>query len=359
MALPQNWKEQIQGLSPAELVAEIEREEILLGEHYQSLYDADQRLSDTEQQLAEEAQREESRRYLDRSATIRRLEQRMRDRQKRIDTLYGEAQRYQRRALDPYTPLVTKIISLEVAANLLRTVRALQGWQTRERRSLTAYRGWQTREIPQTERLRQLLEERNTWAKETQRIAAWIRDEEARIAYKKSIIPPITLTRVTIALYLIVESGSHEYPREPGKYYTYYKPHYRKARNRVSYPKGRFQSILECDAFIDAKTGEIQLGVDPLKTLLPIIRAEVRDEIVEEFSLKTLDPEDLTLGEVSIIPDESEIGKPPYKISISRTYPETGREWKTTINRYIMTLSEYYDLTRNMKDYIEALEAMG
>ena len=359
MALPPDWKEQMQDLSPAELAAEIEREETLLGEHYQSLYDADQRLTDTEQQLAEEAQREESRRYLDRSATIRRLEQRRRDRQGRIDDLTGKATSFQRRALDPYTPLTYKIISLEVAADLLRTVRALEGWQTRERRSLAAYRGWQTREIPQTERLRQLLEERNTWAKETQRIAASIKIEEAQIAYKKSIIPPIALTRVGLALYLIIEAGSHEYPREPGKYYTYYKPHYRKARNRVSYPKGRFQSILECDSFIDAKTGEIQLGVDPLKTLLPILRAEVADEFIEEFSLKALDPDTLTLGGVNIVPGEEEIGKPPYKHYIARTDEETGKEWKTTVKAYLMTDSQYLTLTRNMKEYLEALEAMG
>ena len=359
MALPRDWQEQMQGLSPAELAAEIEREEILLGEHYQTLYDADQRLTDTEQQLAEEAQREESRRYLDRSATIRRLEQRVRDRQKRIDTLYGEAQRFQRRALDPYTPLVNKIISLEVAADLLRTVRALQGWQTRERRSLAAYRGWQTREIPQTERLRQLLEERNTWAKETQRIAAWIRDEEARVAYKKSIIPPIALTRVGLALYLIIEAGEHTYPRGEGRYYVYHRPHYRKARHSVKYPKGRFQSILECDSFIDAKTGEIQLGADPLKTLLPVMREEVADEFIEEFSLKSLDPDTLTLGEVNTIPGEEEIGKPPFKHYISRTDEETGKEWRTTIKRYILTDTEYLTLTKNMKEYLEALEAMG
>jgi len=358
LALPSDWKEQMQDLSPAELKSEIEREETLLGEHYQSLYDADQRLTDTEQQLAEEAQREESKRYLDRSATIRRLEQRMRDRQKRIDTLYGEAQRYQRRALDPYTTLVNKIISLEVAANLLRTVRALQGWQTRERRSLAAYRGWQTREIPQTERLRQLLEERNTWAKETQRIAAWIRDEEARIAYKKSIIPPIALTRVSLALYLIIEAGEHVYPRDGG-HYTLLRPHYRKVRHTVKYPKGRFQSILECDTFIDAKTGEIRTNIDPFKTLEQIMRREVADEFIEEFSLKSLDPDTLTLGGVNIVPDEQEIGKPPFKRYIARTDEETGKEWKTTINKYLMVQTKYRSLIKDMKEYLEALEAMG
>jgi len=349
----------MQGLSPAELQAEITREETLLGEHYQTLYDADQRLEDTEQQLAEEAQREESRRYLDRQKTIRRLEARIRARQTRIDTLNAEAEKYQRRALDPYTRLTNKIISLEVAADLLRTTRALQGWQTRERRSLAAYRGWQTREIPQTERLRQLLEERNRWRQETQRIAARIRDEEARIAYKKSIVPPTRLTRVALALYLIVEAGEHMYPREEGRYYIYHKPHYRKTRHRVNYPKGRFQSILECDAFTDARTGEIQLGEDPLKTLLPAIKEEVAGEFIEEFSLKALDPDALTLGEVSTVADEPEIGKPPYKLSISRTDEETGREWRTSINRYIMGDAEYMRLTRGMAEYLKALEAMG
>ena len=356
MALPQEWKEQMQGLSPAELAAEITREETLLGEHYQTLYDADQRLSDTEQQLAEEAQREESRRYLDRQKTIRRLEQRIRDRQSRIDDLTRKALQFER--IPPLTSVVNRYIRLEVAASLWRTVWALTGWQTRERGSLAAYRGWQTREIPQTERLRQLIEERNRWGREAQRIAASIKDEEARIAYKKSIIPPITLTRVGLALYLIVEAGEHEYPRGEDRYYTYYKPHYRKVRNRVKYPKGRFQSILECDAFIDAKTGEIRQDTDPLRALIAYMREEVADEFIEEFSLKSLDPDTLTLGEVNTVPGEEEIGKPPYKHYIARTDEETGREWQTKVNRYIMTDRQYLDFTRNMKEYLDALEAM-
>jgi len=357
LALPREWTEQMQDLTPAELAAELEREETLLGEHYQSLYDADQRLTDTEQQLDEESQREESRRYLDRQKTIRRLEQRIRDRQSRIDDLTRKALQFER--IPPLISVVNRYIRLEVAANLWRTVWALTGWQTRERRSLVAYRGWQTREIPQTERLRQLLEERNRWLQATRQIAAWIRDEEARIAYKKSMVPPTILTRVALALYLIVEAGEHEYPRGEDRYYTYYKPHYRKVRNTVKYPKGRFQSILECDAFIDAKTGEIQLGADPLKTLVSAMREEVADEFIEEFSLKALDPDDLTLGEVNTVPVEEEIGKPPYKHYIARTDEETGREWKTTINRYLMTDQQYLDFTRDMKEYLAALEAMG
>ena len=358
MTLPEDWKEQMRALTPEELRAEIQLEETLLGEHYQTLYDADQRLTDTEEQLRDEAQREESKRYLDRQKTIRRLEARTRDRQRRIDGLAAEAGRYQRRALDPYTRLTSKIIYLETAASILRTVRSLEGWQTRERRSLTAYRGWQTREAPLTERLRRLTEERDRWLKEARRLARLIRDEETRLAYKRSIIPPTRLNRVTLALYLIVEAGEHEYPREE-PYYILHRPHYRKVRHRVKYPKGRFQSLLECDAFTDARTGEIQLGEDPLKTLLPVMREEVADEFIEEFSLKALNPDDLTLGEVSTIPDESELGKPPLKLKISRTDEETGREWGPPINRYIMLEPEYWTLIQDMKDYLKALEALG
>jgi len=359
MALSPEWKTQIEALGYAELKGEIEREETLLGEHYQSLYDADQRLEDTERQLAEETQREEARRYLDRQASIRRLEARIEDRQRRIDRLAAEADRYQRRALDPYTSLVNKIISLEVAATLLRSIRALQGWQTRDHRSLRSYRGWQTREAPQTERLRRLIAERNKWTLATQRLTEQIKTEEARIAYKKSILPEVTLSRVSIALYLIIHEGEHIYPREEGRYYIYHRPHYRKVRQRVKYPKGKFQSVLQCDAFTDPSTGEIRRDLDPFKTLEDVMRREVADEFMEEFSLKAVKPDDLTLGEVNIVPGEEEIGKPPFKLSISRTDGETGREWKTTIQRYIMTDSEYLALTRDMKDYLEALEEMG
>ena len=359
MALPSDWKEQMQGLSPADLRAELEREETLLGEHYQSLYDADQQLEDTEQQLAEEAQREEARLYLDRQATIRRLERSMRDRQKRMDTLSEEAHKYERRALDPYTSLTYKIISLEVAASLWRSVKAYKGRQTRQRRSLATYRGWQTKKASTVERLLQVTKERDRWRREAEQIAARIKEEEARIAYKKSIIPKVTLSRVTIALYLIIQEGEHTYPRGEGKYYVYHRPHYRKARHQVRYPKGRFQSILQCDSFIDLGTGELRTDIDPFKTLENTMRSEVSSEFIEEFSLKTMNPDDLTLGIVNIIPDEAELGKAPFKISISRTDETTGREWKTMINRYIMTDAEYYDLTRNMKEYLDALEALG
>jgi len=358
MALSPEWKEQIEALGYAELKGEIEKEETELGERYESLYDADQRLADVEEAIEREYERDETKRYLERQKIIRRLEQRIRDRQRRIDRLTGEADKYQRRALDPYTSLTNKIISLEVAANLFRTIRSLRGWQTRDRRSLAAYRGWQTREAPLTTRIRNLLAERTKWIAEADRLANQIKIEEARIAYKKSILPEITLSRVSLALYLIIYRGEHEYPREPGKYYTYHKPHYRRARQTVKYPKGKFQSVLQADAFTDPSTGEIRRDLDPFKTLEDIMRREVSDEFMEEFSLKTVNPNDLTLGEVSVIADPEEVGKPPYKVSISRTDEETGREWKTMIQRYIMTDSEYLALTRDMADYLKALEMM-
>ncbi len=89
------------------------------------------------------------------------------------------------------------------------------------------------------------------------------------------------------------------------------------------------------------------------------MRAEVADEFMEEFSLKNVNPDDLTLGETSIVADIEEIGKPPYKLHIARTDESTGRAWKTVINRYILTDNEYLELTRDMTDYLKVLEEMG
>jgi hypothetical protein len=357
MALSSEWKEQIEALGYAELLAEIGKEETSLGELYESLYDADQQLADIEEAIEQELQEEETQRYLERQKTIQRLRTRIKTRQTRIDELTEAALRLER--MPAVISVVNRYIRLEVAASLWRTISALKGWQTREQRSLRSYQGWQTREEPLTTRIRTLLAEKTRWEKEAQTLANQIKIEEARIAYKKSILPEITLNRVSLALYLIIEEGSHEYPREPGKYYTYHKPHYRRVRHTVRYPKGRFQSILECDAFTDPSTGEIRRNLDPFLTLEQVMREEVAMEFEEEFSLKTVNPNDLTLGGVSIIADESEVGKSPYKISISRTDEASGREWKTMIQRYIMTDSEYLALTRDMTDYLKALEALG
>lgn len=356
MTLLPEWKEQIQALSYAELIEEIKKEETSLGESYKSLYDADERVGELEEEIDRERQRDEAKRFLERQRTIERLRRRIEDRKSRIDDLTRRALEYER--MPPYVSTVNRYIRLEVAASLWRTVSALEGWQTREQRSLRAYRGWQRREEALTERIRQLLTDIGTWRREAERLAAQIRTEEAKLAYKKSIIPPIALSRVTIALYLIIEGGEHEYPRD-GETYTYHKPRFRRARTKVRYPKGRFQSILQCDTFTDPATGEIKQDIDPFKTLEQVMRQEVAEEFIEEFSLKELNPDDLTLGEVSLIPAKEEMGKPPFKLYISRTDTETGREWRTTINRYIMSDTEYYNLTRNMKDYIAALEAMG
>ena len=360
MALSPAWKTQIQSLSYSELTAEIQREETELEELYLSLYDADERLGEVEEQIRVESQRDEAKRYLERQRTILRLRARIAERQSRIDDLTRRALEYER--MPPFVSVsisaVERYMRLSVAALLWRSVYALHVWQTRERRSLTSYLGWQTREAPLTERLRQLLADRAKWKKEADTLASRINVEEAQVSYKKEILPKVKLSRATIALYLIIEGGEHEYPREEGKRYIYRKPHYRSTRQNVKYPKGRFQSILQCDSFIDPATGGLRTDIDPFKTLEGEMRHEVADEFIEEFSLKALNPDDLTLGEVNIVAGEEEIGKPPFKLHISRTDENTGKEWRTTINRYIMSDSQYLNLVRGMKEYLEALEAM-
>jgi len=360
MAIPPlspEWKEQMQLLSHSELKAEIEREETGLGELYTSLYDADNRLGELEEQIDDESRREEAQRWIGRQRNIQRLSTRIAERQRRIDDLTQKALGFER--MPTIISVVNRYIRLEVAVSLWRTVSSLQGWQTRERRSLASYLGWQKREAPLTERLRQLLGERTRWKKEADGLASRIKVEEAQIAYKKQILPKVKLSRVTIALYLIVEQGEHEYPRDPGRRYIYRKPHYRSTRQNVKYPKGRFQSILQCDSFIDPETGELRTDIDPFKTLEGVMRAEVADEFIEEFSLKTLNPDTLTLGVVSIVAGEEEIGKPPFKLYISRTDEESGKDWRTTINKYLMHQPEYRTLIKDMKEYLEALEALG
>jgi hypothetical protein len=356
LALSPEWKEQIQALSYSELKAEIGREETELGELYQSLYDADERLGEVEEQVRAESQRDEAQRWLGRQRNIQRLRTRIAERQRQIDDLTQKALGFER--MPSLISIVQRYIRLEVAASLWRTVNALQGWQTREQRSLASYQGWQTREAPLTERLRQLLGERAKWKREADTLATRIKVTEAQIAYKKEILPKVKLSRVSIALYLIIESGEHTYPRDGG-HYTLHRPHFRRVRHNVKYPKGKFQSILQCDSFIDPGTGELRTDIDPFRTLEGVMRAEVADEFIEEFSLKEMNPDDLTLGVVNIVAGEEEIGKPPFKLYISRTDEETGRDWRTTINKYLMLQAEYRSLIKDMKEYIEALEAMG
>lgn len=345
-------------LSYGELRAEIEREETQLGELYHSLHDADQRLEDLEEQIKSERERDEVKRYLQRQRIIDRLTRRIETRARRIQRLIDEAVRYENRARLLTTSVVYRYTFLEVAARLWRSVYALRGWQTRDRRSRAAYRGWQVREAPLTERIRQLLADRDKWRIQAELLADEIKLVEAQLTYKRGILPELVLARVTVALYLIIEEGEHEYPRDR-PYYEYHKPRYRRLRVRVRYPKGRFQSLLQCDGFIDPDTGVIKRDTDPFLTLEKVMRREVADEFMEEFSLKSLEPEDLTLGEASLVPGEEEIGKPPLKLYIARTDEETGKEWRTTVNRYIMTDTEYYNLTIDMTEYIEALEALG
>ena len=242
-ALSPEWKEQMKALSYSELKTEIGREETELQELYLTLYDADERLNEIVKEIERESQREETKRFLERQKTIQRLRTRIAERQRRIDALAARALQLER--MPPLISVVERYIRLEVAASLWRSVHSLQGWQTRYERSLRSYLGWQTREAPATERIRALLTERDTWKREAERLATQIKIVEAQLTYKKEILPKVAL-RVSIALYLIIERGSHEYPREEGRYYVYYKPHYRRARHRVNYPKGRFQAILQC-----------------------------------------------------------------------------------------------------------------
>jgi len=262
---------------------------------------------------------------------------------------------YLRRSRDRLVSIANREIALRVAGALRRSIRSLRGWQTRQRAQISVL---EARVEARAARLRRVQGARAALIRWIRERARELAEEEARLL-RKVVRPLLELARVTVSLYLIIEAGSHVYPREEGAYYEYRRPYYRKARHTVKYPKGRFQSILECDCFLDPETGELQTDRDPFMTLEDVMRAEVADEIMEEFSLKSVDSGDLTLGVVSTLAQEDDIGKPPFKVSISRTYEGTGKEWKTVIERFIMTASEYEALTSDMDEYLEALEAMG
>lgn len=187
------------------------------------------------------------------------------------------------------------------------------------------------------------------------RIRYWIAE------IRREIRPPPKkeLNRVSLNLYLIVEAGEREYPRKPGAYYVYRKPRPRRVRVKRKYPKGAFQSWLECDAFLDPETREILQEEEPFPTLLSLMRGEVAREFEEEFSLSRVDSDTLTLGEVSEIARPEEIGKPPYKIRVERTVEAKPREsWSTPVEAYLLTDEEYDRLTETMAQYRKHLEMM-
>lgn len=354
----------LEELSYSELRAEIQREESILKENRSSLEDAESRLQDLEESIEGELAREEVERWVSRRRIIERLRERIETRAKRIDALTRRALELER--LPVVISVVSRYIRLEVAASLWRSVWALRGWQTRDRRALRSYLGWQTREAPRVVRLRLLLEERGRWTAEQERLAKAIGEEERLIEYKYGLLPKKELARVGLNFYLIIERGEHEYPRPTSKAPSVVDRHYvyrtktggvRRGRQRVKYPKGAFQAWWQVDAFRSLETGQIIREEEPFPTLEPLMRRDTAREFMEEFNVPEVDPDSLTLGIVSEIPPEEEVGKPPYKDRVERTVEDTfGSPYRVRVEEYLMTDAEYDSLTSGMTQYRDHLE---
>ena len=193
------------------------------------------------------------------------------------------------------------------------------------------------------------------------RIRREIASEQARIEYKRTLLPEKVLSRVGLNLYLIVSAGAHDYPRSGG-YYHYVRPRSRRVRIHKRYPKGRLQSEWQMDAFLDPDTREIMQDEEPYPTLIELMKKEAAREFMapkpEGFSYPSMNPDDLTVGELSEIASKEDLSKPPIKVNIARTDDETGRTWTKSVDKPLMSDREYEALTRNMTQYVERLEKL-
>lgn len=155
------------------------------------------------------------------------------------------------------------------------------------------------------------------------------REELARLEaeFKRKIPPPPIppVQRVETNFYLIIE--------EKEKMYIYPRPTGRRWRR---YPKGAFNARFQSDATIDP-TGKVIISDEDMK----LMKMSMVYELETEFEV-LVDAGDITVGESNVIPAPEEIGKPPYKVSISRTVEKpvpTGyfprEDWEKTVGEYL------------------------
>jgi len=373
--------EELENLTYEELLEEIKREEseqedrrslltsILLRREEILKSIQDERLKKPEERAkARREKLEQLRRTLvEWNRQIARTNESLKRLERRVEELENLLAYHEARLLTWFISTFERAYTRDRIRAIRRSISAYRGHITRRSRLLehlrhsrattiaeiASHTRWLRREDTLLERIKTLESLLDYWIGRARSITEEIESEAKRLEFKYSLI---LLRRVSVALYLIIEGGEHYYPRDGG-YYTYYNPakgKLRHVRQKVKYPKGRFQAIVECDAFADPRTGQIKTDTDPFLTLEPIIRQDVAEELSEEFNM-SIPPETLTLGVASPIPREEELGKPPFKVSISRTDEETGKEWKFRVETYLMSDEEYEALTRGMKAYRERL----
>lgn len=382
-----NW---LRGLTVEEIRAEITREEETQTQRRTLLDTVIEEITEINGTIVSEQLETKYERYIRRLERIEQLErilanwnkeiQTVRDRIKGYDSiiqrLESEIDYYDRRSRSLTLSPVQRYQARDVARRLRLSIRAYRGHRTRQQTllsnlvslragdiaELAANRRWLGQEESLAERLLSLRNRLLFLRDQADNLYSAIQREDSRIELKRSILkektPPTIVQRVSLNYYLIIEGGEYEYPRNKD-YYRYSTPRggIRKVRQRVKYPKGKFQAIYECDAITDPETGDIQF-IDPLATMDKYMRQDAADEITELFELgDPVKPEDLTIGQASTNPIEEEIGKPPLLVAVERTYDD-GNDWSQSVMEYIMTTARYDQLTTHMTEYREALRDM-
>ncbi len=172
--------------------------------------------------------------------------------------------------------------------------------------------------------LRDVIPERPEWREVVERVLKLV---ERRLEELRSMVPPPPppVQRVAVSLYIIVESGE--------KSYTYPPPTGRRYRR---YPSGKFQSTWEADGEVDP-TGKIKVAEDDMN----LMKRDFCYELEQEFECY-YDVGDVTEGVASVIPNQTEVGKPPKKLTLERVvdkpvpenyYPKDS--WQKTIGEFL------------------------
>jgi len=383
LSVDPSFKAYIDGLNIVQLRREIEIEEAAQTQRQLTLEQVQKNIEDIKQTIIDEKLlgiEDRLNRRRDRIEQLIKIIQNwnkeidlVQDRITGYDRIINSIQRdigiYERRSADPFVSFIDRDMARNLARILRRSIAAYRGHRTRQQNILTqlkrfkasstselgAQTRWMKTELPLEDRLNGLRRRLTFLKNQAKELTGAIQHEELRLEYKRSKLPPHRLERVHLNYYLIIEEGEHIYPRNGG-YYVYRRGRtgVRRTRQRQKYPKGRFQAWLECDTFIDPDTGEIQQLEDPFITLDAVMRKTVVDLLLEVFSVPNIDLNDLTLGTVSETGKLTELGKPPYIDRVERTVDD-GEDFGQNINRYVMTVTDYDQLTKNMAEYREAL----
>ncbi len=180
-----------------------------------------------------------------------------------------------------------------------------------------------------------------------------------------------TLQRVQLNFYIIIrEKKNVEYTRKDKT-----NKDDKKQTVKVSYPKGKFQVIMNCDSFTEPNTDTILSNVDPLQSLLPDLKIEACETINENFTIKTpFNPGQVTVGATNADLGTDDLGTPPELVSFARSTNDAegegykrdsrfsslnSKDWESPRNSSLMSQQEYNRFIASMKDYVQELKRLG